>query len=252
MKNDSLLYLKNPHSVLAALKARPKDVLKVCCPKSSANGGAAWDQVLQLAKNSKIPVSFSEKNLEAVVRERQSVSIEEIFGEEIFGEEIFDKEMPGNQPATKTNGLWLALDCLQDPHNVGAIFRTAAFFGVKGIMLTQERSAPLSSTVYDVASGGMEAIPFAVLPNLQRGMEAAKAAGVWVLGSSEHAHDAIDSIPTDRPWCLILGNEERGLRRLTEERCDMLCSIPSRGKVGSLNVSVACGILISKLTNLSQ
>ena len=145
-------------------------------------------------------------------------------------------------------GLWLALDAIQDPHNVGSIFRTAAFFGVRGVVMTADRAAPLSAVVYDVASGGVEAVPFAVETNLRRALEAAKAAGLWILGSSEHAERGVDAVARDRPWLLVLGNEEGGLRRLTLETCDEVCRIaPGGDAVTSLNVAVAAGILIAAL-----
>jgi 23S rRNA (guanosine2251-2'-O)-methyltransferase len=150
--------------------------------------------------------------------------------------------------APKPRGLWLALDQLQDPHNVGAVFRTAAFFGVKGIVMTVDRSAPLSPTVYDVASGGVEYVPFTLQTNLAQAMEIAKKSGLWVLGSSERAAESVHRIDRDRRWLLVIGNEEKGLRRLTLERCDQVCTIPPAGQVNSLNVSVAAGILMAALT----
>jgi 23S rRNA (guanosine2251-2'-O)-methyltransferase len=170
---------------------------------------------------------------EATVREREPLAIEELFS--------------GAREKAGGKGLWLALDSLQDPQNVGAIFRTAAFFGVQGIVLTQERSAPLTSTVYDVASGGLEHVPFSSEVNLQRVFEKAKDAGLWILGASEHASDDISKIERDRPWLLVVGNEEKGMRRLTEEACDVLCKVSPSGKVTSLNASVAAAILISRL-----
>jgi 23S rRNA (guanosine2251-2'-O)-methyltransferase len=167
----------------------------------------------------------------AYVEEAPGISLEELFA----------------ASPDESEGLWIALDCLQDPHNVGAIFRTAAFFGVRGILLTQERSAPMSSTVYDVASGGVEHVPFTLQTNLQRAFEVAKDAGLWILGTSEHSQESFADIKRDRKWLLVLGNEEKGMRRLTEERCDVLCGIPPRGQVTSLNVSVAAGVLISRL-----
>jgi 23S rRNA (guanosine2251-2'-O)-methyltransferase len=169
------------------------------------------------------------------VKEKTAVSAEELFAHA--------------KDRADGKGLWLALDSLQDPHNVGAIFRTAAFFGVQGIMLTQERSAPLSAAAYDVASGGLEYVPFTLQTNLQRGFEVAKEAGLWILGTSEHSPDSLSSIQKDRPWLLVLGNEEHGMRRLTQEACDLLCKIPPAGRVTSLNVSVAAGIAISALSS---
>lgn len=107
----------------------------------------------------------------------------------------------------------------------------------------------MTGTVYDIASGGVEGVPYVSVINLQRAFEKAKDAGLWILGTSEHAKESIKSIKNDRPWLLVVGNEEKGLRRLTEESCDMMCTIPSaENVVGSLNVSVATGILLSYLT----
>jgi 23S rRNA (guanosine2251-2'-O)-methyltransferase len=156
--------------------------------------------------------------------------------------------MPKSAENGSKYGLWLAFDQLQDPHNVGSIFRTAAFFGVRGIIMTQDRSAALTSTVYDVSSGGVEDVPFAVVPNLQRAFEVSKDHDLWILGTSEHAKQSWNTVPKDRNWLLVMGNEEKGMRRLTAETCDMVCQIPPSGNgVSSLNVSVAAGILISKL-----
>ncbi len=91
-------------------------------------------------------------------------------------------------------------------------------------------------------------MPFAIEPNLARALAAARERGYWILGSSERAETPLDAVGADRPWILVLGNEEDGLRRLTLEACDEVCRIPSRGAVGSLNVSVAAGILIHHFT----
>jgi 23S rRNA (guanosine2251-2'-O)-methyltransferase len=242
--------LRNPHSVLAALETRPNDVMEVIVPPKASTD--AWERVAQMARARKVKVSEASASrdrvpkgmqsegssrmgmAEAIVREKTPIPVEQLFS-----------EAPNR---AQGKGLWLALDTLQDPHNVGAIFRAAAFFNVQGILLTQERSSPLTATVYDIASGGVEYVPFATPTNLQRAFELAKDAGLWILGSSEHAQDDAFAVQRDRPWLLVLGNEEKGMRRLTEESCDVLCRIPGQGKVTSLNVSVAAGILISHLT----
>src|SRR3954470_18853888 len=107
----------------------------------------------------------------------------------------------------------------------------------------------MSEPVYDVASGGVEEVPFTLQTNLQRGFEIAKEAGLWILGTSEHAKEDLAKVERDRAWLLVLGNEEKGMRRLTEESCDVLCGILPRSEgVTSLNVSVAAGIAIAALT----
>jgi 23S rRNA (guanosine2251-2'-O)-methyltransferase len=243
------LILKNPHSVLAALKTRPEDVVDIRLPAGKPS--PAWGDVINLAKEYDVPIrtnlaqeprrSPNEPKSErmgaaqATVRERPGLLIEQLFAN-----------------AATDPGLWLALDCLQDPHNVGAIFRTASFFGIKGIILTRDRSAPLSATVYDVAAGGLEFVPFGEPTNLARAMNVAKTAGVWLLGTSEHATLDVKEIPRDRSWLLVVGNEESGLRRLSLDKCDQVCKITSQGDVASLNVSVAAGVLMAELTRSVQ
>lgn len=246
-----VLTLRNPHSVLAALQTRPRDVTELrVTPRLENDVSSAWSQVIREGKARGVRVTSrtpekSEKGIsadaggrvgigEALVKDRAGVSVEELFS-----------DAPGRAGG---KGLWLALDTLQDPHNIGAIFRAAGFFGVEGILFTEERSAPLSATAYDVASGGIEHVPFTRQTNLQRAFEVAKEAGLWILGTSEHAETDLRDIKSDRPWLLVLGNEEKGMRRLTEESCDVVCRIAPRGKVTSLNVSVAAGILISALS----
>jgi 23S rRNA (guanosine2251-2'-O)-methyltransferase len=239
------LILKNPHSVLAALETRPHDVVDVRVPAGKPSN--VWADVVALATQHQIPIrtNLAEEprrptsdqkfertgSAQATVRERPGLLIEELFAN-----------------AELNPGLWLALDCLQDPHNVGAIFRTASFFGIKGIVMTRDRSAPLTATVYDVAAGGLEYVPFGEPTNMARAMNIAKESGIWLLGSSEHAEQDVQQIPRDRSWLLILGNEELGLRRLTLDKCDQICKLTARGTVPSLNVSVAAGVLMAELT----
>jgi 23S rRNA (guanosine2251-2'-O)-methyltransferase len=238
------LTLRNPHSILAALNVRPQDVLSVRVAPQGAD--SAWQQVVDAARGYGIsvltqggrPVGGGRRSQnegrtgagEADVRPRSDVDTKSLFA------------------GAGESGLWLAFDHLQDPHNVGAIFRTAAFFGVQGVVMTKDRSAPLSATVYDVASGGMETVPFSVQANLAQSIERAKLAGLWVLGTSEHAETDISQVPRDRGWLLVVGNEQKGLRQLTGKHCDMMCRLSPRGDVTSLNVSVAAGVLIATLT----
>ena len=254
--------LRNPHSVLAALRHRPQDVLEVRLFAAKPSG--AWEDVADQAAARRIPVVRNAVRqeggrrsrrsagdapgrtgaAEATVNERQPRTVDEV-----FSVEASTGSSSGESPS---HGVWLALDQLQDPQNVGAIFRSASFFGIRGVLLTRDRSAPLNGTVYDVASGGLESVPFATLPNLARGLDQARKAGLWVLGPSEHAEDDLANVASDRPWLIVVGNEEKGLRRLTLEKCDVVCSVSSRGEVGSLNVSVAAGVLMAALTGVTR
>lgn len=236
--------LKNPHSVLAALKHRPADVLDIRINQKGASdpwmavtararelGKAVHQPILDTSKSRIQPEGGRGTGNEATVREITTVKPQELFKK------------------TDQHGLWLAFDHIQDPHNVGAILRSAAFFGVRGVVMTRDQSAPLSSVAYDVSSGGVETVPISIVANLVQAFEVAKEAGLWVLGTSEHAKQSIRQVDRDRDWLLVLGNEEKGLRRLVVERCDEVCQIPPRGEVTSLNVSVAAGILIATLSS---
>ncbi|MDA1014799.1 MAG: 23S rRNA (guanosine(2251)-2'-O)-methyltransferase RlmB [Planctomycetota bacterium] len=236
------LCLRNPHSVAAVLETRPADVIEIRI--SGQAGNDAWSAVIETAKRQRVPVigrgqipvnrrggdqGRRSATVEAIVKPRSDAALESLFADE------------------DARGVWLALDHIQDVHNMGAVIRSAAFWGVKGIVLTKDQSAPLNDAVYDVASGGMEYVPICVVNNLVRGINAAKKSDVWVLGTSEHADHDISQVDRNRRWLVIVGNEEKGIRRLTRENCDELCRLTSRGKVTSLNVSVAAGSLLAIL-----
>ncbi len=245
------LVVRNPHSVLAALQTRPHEVMKIRASKHALQKGAddPWAEVVKLAQEKRRPIESigperGGRNRddagrdggagEATLKEREPVEIEALFS--------------GAKSQDRGQGIWLALDQVQDPQNLGSIFRTAAFFGVRGILITQDRSAPMSSIVYDVSCGGVEQVPFATIANLKHGFEVAKEAGAWVLGTSEHADQDLSSVSRDRPWLIVLGNEEKGLRRLTLDSCDVLCRIPSQGKLHSLNVATATAVMLTKFS----
>ncbi len=239
------LQLQNPHSVLAALERRPGDVVDIAVPTGKPHG--AWADVVEAASRHRIPIRqrAPQRGREGGRRhaqtERSSAAVASV---KPFGGVGLAGVLPRQPPE---RGLWLALDRLTDPHNVGAIFRSAAFFGVQGVILSRDRSAPLNATVFDIACGGLEHVPFAVEANLARTLDQAKDAGLWILGTSEHAPQDVSEVDCERPWLMVVGNEEKGLRRLTLDKCDELCRLTPRGRVTSLNVSVATGVLIAAL-----
>jgi 23S rRNA (guanosine2251-2'-O)-methyltransferase len=237
--------LKNPHSVLAAMQRRAQDVLEIRVPPGKVSRG--WDAVIEAAGPAGVPVRRSAAPKSRGRRGDGARSQAATGLVRPPSGTLLDEFLPQMQDPD-TRGLWLALDRVQDPHNVGAIFRTAAFFGVRGVILTRDQSAPVSATVLDVASGGVEFVPFSIETNLVRAFDRARRAGLWVLGTSEHATTDFRTIAADRPWLLVVGNEERGMRRLTQESCDEVCRMTPVGSVHSLNVSVAAGILIAALS----
>ncbi|HEY8354592.1 MAG TPA: 23S rRNA (guanosine(2251)-2'-O)-methyltransferase RlmB [Methylophilaceae bacterium] len=140
--------------------------------------------------------------------------------------------------------LFLILDGVEDPHNLGACLRVADAMGVHAVIAPKDRAAGLNATVRKVACGAAETVPFIAVTNLARTMRELKEAGVMLVGTTADADQDLFSAPLDGPLGLVLGAEGSGMRRLTTETCDMLVSIPMFGTVESLNVSVASGICL--------
>lgn len=140
--------------------------------------------------------------------------------------------------------LILVLDGVQDPHNLGACLRTAEAAQVDAVVVPVHRGAGLTPTVRKVASGAAESVPLISVRNLARSIREIKEAGVWLVGTTDDSSKVLYDLDLTRPTALVLGSEDRGLRRLTREHCDVLVRIPLQGDVESLNVSVASGICL--------
>lgn len=140
--------------------------------------------------------------------------------------------------------LVLLLDGVQDPHNLGACFRSADAAGVTLIIAPRDKSASITPVVAKVACGATETVPFIQVTNLVRAMEQVKEAGVWIYGAAGEAEQTIYQMDFTGPAAIVMGAEGSGLRRLTREHCDGLIKIPMLGTVASLNVSVATGIIL--------
>jgi 23S rRNA (guanosine2251-2'-O)-methyltransferase len=138
----------------------------------------------------------------------------------------------------------LILDGIQDPHNLGACLRTADGAGVHCLIAPKDNAVGLTPVVAKVASGAAETIPYVQVTNLARTMDLLKDRGIWLYGAAGEAQASLYETDLTGPLALVLGNEGKGLRRLTRERCDGLVRLPMRGQVESLNVSVAAGICL--------
>jgi 23S rRNA (guanosine2251-2'-O)-methyltransferase len=144
----------------------------------------------------------------------------------------------------KSPPLLLALDGVQDPHNLGACLRTADACGVLAVIVPQDRAAQLTPAARKVAVGAAETTPVVTVTNLVRTLRLLKDAGLWVVGADAGAEKAAAQLDLKGPMVAVLGAEGAGLRRLTREHCDFLARLPQLGAVESLNVSVAAGMLL--------
>jgi 23S rRNA (guanosine2251-2'-O)-methyltransferase len=140
--------------------------------------------------------------------------------------------------------LAVVLDGVEDPRNLGAIIRTVECAGAHGLFIPERRAAGLTDTVAKAAAGALEYVPVARAANLSRLLDELKARGLWTVGTAANANTAYTAWDWTQPCALLLGGEGAGLRRLVRERCDVLVGIPVRGRIDSLNVSVAAGIIL--------
>ena len=146
------------------------------------------------------------------------------------------------------NPIILALDGITDPHNVGAIIRSAEAFDCKGIIIPQRRSAGLTGTVAKVAAGALEHLPVSRVVNLNRALEELKKSGFLIIGLSGEGQLSISNFHEKTPLVVIVGAEDKGISLLTQKKCDFLLRIPLKGKSSSLNASVAAAISLFHLT----
>jgi 23S rRNA (guanosine2251-2'-O)-methyltransferase len=140
--------------------------------------------------------------------------------------------------------LAVVLDGVEDPRNLGAIIRTVECAGAHGVFVPERRAAGLTETVAKSAAGALEYVPVARAVNIVRLLEELKGRGVWTVGTAADASVAYNDWDWTQPCALVLGGEGEGLRRLVRERCDVLVSVPLRGRIESLNVSVAAGVVL--------
>lgn len=143
--------------------------------------------------------------------------------------------------------LIVVLDGVEDPHNLGAILRTADAAGADGVVIPERRAAGVTGTVTKASAGASEHLPIAKVTNIARTVEELKDRNIWTVGLDERGQQTYDAIDYKMDCALVLGAEGHGLHDLVKKKCDFLVSIPMLGKVPSLNVSVAAGIVLYEI-----
>src|SRR6266571_9351438 len=145
------------------------------------------------------------------------------------------------------HALVLVLDGIEDPQNLGAIIRTADAAGADGVVIPERRAAGVSATVVKASAGAVEHLPIAKVTNIGRTLEELKSKNLWIVGLDERAPQNYDSLDYKMDCAIVLGAEGKGLHELVRKKCDFLISIPMLGKVPSLNVSVAAGVMLYEI-----
>lgn len=162
--------------------------------------------------------------------------------EEELYEQIFERKSP----------TVLILDCIEDPHNLGACLRTADAAGVIAVVTPKNRAASITETVRRVAAGAAESVPVIQVTNLAQAMNQMKEAGLFLVGTSDQATQDLYDLDLTGPVGIVMGSEGSGLRRLTRDTCDALARIPMKGSIPCLNASVATGVSLYEVVRQKQ
>ena len=157
---------------------------------------------------------------------------------------VFPEEKLDALLETAKNPLFLVLDGIQDPHNLGACLRVADAAGVDAVVVPKNRAASITPTVRKIACGGAESVTFVQVVNIPRTLEKMARQGVFVVGTSDKASETLYDFDLTGPTAIVIGAEASGMKRLTSERCEALASIPMSGKVECLNASVSAGVVL--------
>ncbi|MBI3577832.1 MAG: 23S rRNA (guanosine(2251)-2'-O)-methyltransferase RlmB, partial [Ignavibacteriales bacterium] len=138
----------------------------------------------------------------------------------------------------------LVLDEIEDPHNLGALIRTAECAGIHGVIIPKHHSATVNQTVAKTSAGASLHLPIAKVTNVVQALDDLKSKGLWIVGTDMSGDKAYYEANLEGPLAIVIGNEGKGIRRLVKEQCDFLVTIPMYGKIGSLNASVAGGLVL--------
>lgn len=233
------LWLTGVNPVKEALRSRPSLVEEVVVARSDPRGR----ELLELAARQGIAaLQKSPQALSALVgysrHQGAAVRIAD------FPYTSLDSML--NLPLEARDPL-LILDCVQDPQNLGALMRSACFFGMKSVVVPKDRSAKVTNTVARVASGAVSHLPVVSVTNIAATLEALKKSGMWIVGLDTHGGRSLWETDLTLPLGLVVGNEEKGMRSLVRERCDILAQIPGSGLLDSLNAAAAGAVAMAEI-----
>lgn len=238
-----MLTIYGIHPVTEALEGSGNDIEKIILTRGRKGGDI--QKILRMTSQRGIPVIFKDrgyvdefahsKNHQGVIclfKEFHYTAIEDILSDP--DESIEER-------------LILMLDCIEDPQNLGSLIRTGHCFGVKGVIIPEDRTAPVTPAVIKASAGAALHTPIARVVNISRTIDHLKKEGFWIYGTDAKYGSDFSSFDYERPVCLVMGSEKKGIRPLVKKKCDFLVTIPMAGRIDSLNVSVAAGIMLREI-----
>jgi 23S rRNA (guanosine2251-2'-O)-methyltransferase len=221
------------HPVREALRARrPLD--KVLIAKGAAS--PRIQEIIELCRTNSVPVRFETREL--LDRASKGVAHQGVVALGAVRTYVELKD------AIEGARLIVVLDGVEDPHNLGAIIRTAHAAGTNAVVVPERRAAPLTETVSRAAAGALEYLPVVRITNVSQTLEKLKEKGFWIYGLDECGTEIYDQVEYNMPTAIVLGGEGKGLHPGVQKHCDVLVRIPMAGEVSSLNVSVAAGVVL--------
>tara|TARA_B100000029_G_scaffold158841_1_gene154341 strand:+ start:8624 stop:9382 length:759 start_codon:yes stop_codon:yes gene_type:complete len=231
------------HAVKQLLKHRASDVEEVFVLSGRTDG--RMHEIVSLSERQGISLSpVDKKEIDNLVSGKHQGVVAIVKSNVTESDNLMSEQQLYDHLSQIDAPLFLVLDGVTDPHNLGACLRTAEAAGVNAVIIPKDKSAGLNPTVRKVASGAAESIPLVTVTNLARALEKLKALGVWIVGTDDGTTSSIFQQELTGSLAIVMGSEGKGLRRLTREKCDFLVSIPMAGEISSLNVSVAAGVAL--------
>ncbi len=235
--------IEGKNSVVETLKSGTRVFELLVQSGTREDARVRW--AIQTAKTRKIPVTFLSKDeidrLSMASRHQGIIARVETYKY---------ASLPGLLKRVYDSGeeaMFVMLDGITDPHNLGSIIRSAEAAGAHGLILPKHRSAPVNPVVFHTSAGAAEYLPVATVPNLVSVAKRLKEEGIWIVGADERAEVTCFEADLSGPMALVLGAEGQGISRLMRETCDTLVRIPMKGRIASLNVSVAAGVLLYEI-----
>lgn len=223
------------HSVTEALRAEDRSLERILVQRGKAN--PRLQKIIELARNRGVPVRF--ESPEVLHQKASTPNHQEVVAEVSPIEYVELSDILRHHPT-----LLLMVAGVEDPHNLGALLRTAEAVGVEGVLIPSRRACPVTPTVVKCSAGAALHLRIARIGNVRQTLEKLKREGLWVVGLDPAGTTHPSLLDTSLPLVVIVGGEQDGLSRLVRQHCDFLTALPMKGRVASLNLSVAAGVFL--------